>query len=72
MDKLLKDLLGDDLVETLLNKYTNDMLLSLAENDAQKDAVRKVIESFNRHGVSSFTVIKVLADAFKEGGFENG
>lgn len=72
MDKEFDAFVSGDVIGTLLNTYANNMILSLAEDDDQKDMMGKVLKAFNRNGVSTATVIKALADAFKAGDFENG
>jgi uncharacterized protein (DUF302 family) len=72
LDKEFDTLFSGDLIGTLLNTYANNMLLSLTEDDDQKEMLQKLFSAFNRHGVSTLTVIKVFAELFKAGDLENG
>ena len=72
MDKEFDTLFSGDSLGLLLNTYANNMFLSLAEDEDKKEMLQKLFSAFNRHGVSTLTVIKVFADLFKEGDFENG
>lgn len=72
MDKEFDALFSGDLIGTLLNNYANNMFLCLAEDDDQKRIIEGLLKAFNRHGVSTLTVIQAFADWYKEGGFDNG
>jgi len=72
LDNEYNVLFSASFADEMFNKLANNFILNFAEDDGQKTIIENLLKAFNKHGVPSFTVLQALADAFKEGGFENG
>lgn len=72
MDNKYNILFSASFAEQAMNRMATDFLLTFTEDDEQKTMLETLFKAFNRRGVSTMTVIQAFADAFKEGGFENG
>ena len=72
MDNKYNVLFSASFAEMSFNRMATNFLMTFIEDDDQKEMLEKVFKAFNRHGVSTLTVIQAFADVFAEGGLENG
>lgn len=54
------------LVESLVNQSLNNFVVAAQQNDKDARAMRRMLEGFNRRGVSSKVVMEVLAEWCRE------